>query len=107
MNEHPLQRTANFYERASTAAPRATVAIHCQLVVVIVDVAALGALVGSLIESLVGITVGVGVLLAGVLVGVSDGEDVGGNVSPGAKQHMSASGWMALSHSAAVATKGA
>ena len=84
-------------------APRAAVAIHCQLllVVIMVDTAALGALVGSLVASL---TVGV---VDGLLVGASVGGNVGGRVSPGAKQHMPASGRMTASHSAAVVTNGA
>jgi hypothetical protein len=42
-----------YKKAATTAPPTATAAIHCQLLLVVVDAAALWALVGSLIESLI------------------------------------------------------
>jgi hypothetical protein len=48
------------YKKAVTTAPpsRATVAIHCQLLLVVIDALALRALAGSLIESLIRLLLG-------------------------------------------------
>jgi hypothetical protein len=89
-------------------APTPKVTMYCQLLLVVVDTAALVSVLGALVVSasrslsLMGLLVGL--LEDGVFVGAGDGASVGVRVGePGTAQQTFSSGAMTLAHSVSVA----